>query len=69
MDIFWLSGMGVQVGGPEPSYERTEDSERNFKRNFNIGVINGTLYMGGLAFSEPATVLPVFVSLFTGSAC
>jgi MFS family permease len=60
--------VGVQIGGPEPSHEWSEDHDRNFKRNFNVGVINGTLYIGGLAFSEPATVLPVFVSLFTGSS-
>ena len=60
--------MGDREGGTEPSHEWTEDSERNFRRNFNLGVINGTLYIGGLAFSEPATVLPVFVSLFTGSS-
>ena len=60
--------MSGQDGDSEPFHEWSEESERHSKRNFNVGVINGTLYIGGLAFSEPATVLPVFVSLFTGSS-
>jgi len=50
------------------TYESTETSERHYRRNFFLGVLNGTLFKGGLAFSHPSTVLPVFVSLFTGSS-
>ena len=60
--------MEGRYGGNAPTYETSEVSERHSKRNFNLGLINGTLYIGGLAFSQPATVLPVFVSLFTGSS-
>lgn len=35
--------------------------------NFAMGVIHGTLFQAGLAFSSPTTVLPVFLSHFTGS--
>jgi len=57
-----------RLGPGAPTYETSKVAERNFRRNFNLGIVNGTLYIGGLAFSQPATVLPVFVSLFTGSS-
>lgn len=60
--------MENRSGGYLPTYESTDTSQRHFRRNFGLGVINGGLYIGGLAFCEPATVLPVFVSLFTGSS-
>ena len=61
-------GMDGRYRGVEPRYESTPISERHFKRNFFLGVTNGTLYIGGLAFSQPSTVLPVFVALFTKSS-
>ncbi len=60
--------MNGGCGRPDPTYETYEVSERHFSRNFWLGVINGTLFTGGMAFSEPGTILPVFVSLFTGSS-
>lgn len=52
----------------EPRFESTPESEAHFRRNFFLGVLNGTLYIGGLAFSQPSTILPVFVALFTKSS-
>ena len=52
----------------EPRFESTPESEAHFRRNFFLGVLNGTLYIGGLAFSQPSTILPVFVALFTRSS-
>ena len=52
----------------QPSYEETEVSRRYARRNFWLGVLNGTLYISGLAFSQPPTVFPIFVSLFTKSS-
>jgi MFS family permease len=57
-----------RYGGAGPTYERSEVAERYSRRNFTLGVINGTLFISGYAFSQPATVLPVFVSLFTKSS-
>jgi MFS family permease len=54
--------------GLEPRFESTPESEAHFRRNFFLGVLNGTLYIGGLAFSQPSTILPVFVALFTKSS-
>ena len=51
-----------------PSYEESPASRRYAKRNFWLGVLNGTLYISGLSFSQPATIFPVFVSLFTHSS-
>lgn len=38
-----------------------------FKRNFILGVINGTLVNFGMAFMDPFTVLPVFILRLGGS--
>ncbi len=35
--------------------------------NFAMGLIHGILFRAGMAFSEPMSVLPVFLSHFTGS--
>ena len=35
--------------------------------NFAMGLIHGILFQTGLAFSAPMSVLPVFLSHFTGS--
>ncbi len=44
------------------------DGSAYYRRNFTLGVINGALINFGLAFFDPATVLPVFVSRLGGSA-
>ena len=44
------------------------DGNEYYRRNFTLGVINGALINFGLAFFDPATVLPVFVSRLGGSA-
>ena len=38
-----------------------------FKRNFILGILNGTLINFGLAFVDPFTVIPVFISRAGGS--
>jgi predicted MFS family arabinose efflux permease len=45
----------------------TPEARRHFKRNFLLGVANGALVNFGLAFIEPFTVLPVFISRLGGS--
>jgi len=42
-------------------------SDRLRKRNFILGVLNGAIFRLGLSFTDPNTVLPVFVSLLTSS--
>ena len=39
-----------------------------FKRNFTLGVANGLLVNFGMAFMDPFTVLPVFISRLGGSS-
>jgi MFS family permease len=39
----------------------------NFKRNFVFGILNGTLVNFGLAFVDPFTVIPVFITHAGGS--
>lgn len=39
-----------------------------FRRNFSLGVINGMLVNFGMAFMDPFTVLPVFISRLGGSS-
>lgn len=39
----------------------------NVRHNFVAGVLHGAFYRAGMAFSEPMSVLPVFLSHFTGS--
>ncbi|NIO00837.1 MAG: MFS transporter [Candidatus Latescibacteria bacterium] len=41
---------------------------RYFRRNFYLGIANGTLVNFGMAFVDPFTVLPVFVSRMGGSS-
>lgn len=40
----------------------------HFKRNFVLGVLNGTLVNFGLAFVDPFTVIPVFITRAGGSS-
>ena len=35
--------------------------------NYVVGVIQGTIFMFGVAFMDPTTVIPVFVKHFTSS--
>lgn len=42
-------------------------SEKLSKKNFTLGVLNGAIFRLGLSFTDPHTVLPLFVSLFTSS--
>ena len=44
-----------------------ETSGDNIKFNFICGLLHGVFYRAGLAFSEPTSVLPVFLSHYTGS--
>jgi len=37
------------------------------KWNFNMGVLHGTFFTGGMALANPDTILPVFLSNFTAS--
>ncbi len=37
------------------------------KKNFILGVLNGAIFKLGLSFTDPHTVLPLFVSLLTSS--
>jgi MFS family permease len=39
----------------------------HFKRNFILGILNGTLINFGLAFVDPFTVIPVFITRAGGS--
>ncbi len=41
--------------------------EKLSKKNFILGVLNGTIFRLGISFTDPHTVLPLFVSLFTSS--
>jgi MFS family permease len=45
----------------------TKQKDNNLKWNFVMGLLHGIFYNGGLAFSEPTTVLPVFLNNFTNS--
>lgn len=45
-----------------------KNRERYFKRNFWVGVLNGTFFRGGCAFLDPSTVLPEFLSYLTPSS-
>jgi hypothetical protein len=38
-----------------------------FKRNFTLGVLNGSFFMAAIAFVAGSTVLPVFISKLTSS--
>jgi MFS family permease len=48
------------MNDPEPS--------RHFRRNFLFGILNGTLVNFGLAFIDPFTVIPVFITRAGGSS-
>ncbi|TEU03835.1 MFS transporter [Candidatus Aerophobetes bacterium] len=41
--------------------------EKLSKKNFILGVLNGAIFRLGLSFTDPHTVLPLFVSLLTSS--
>jgi hypothetical protein len=42
-------------------------SDKNFKRNFALGVVNGVFFNASAAFLSGSTILPVFVSQLTNS--
>ncbi len=42
-------------------------NDPHYKRNFTLGVLNGTFFMAALAFIAGSTVLPVFLSKLTES--
>jgi len=46
----------------------TSEQRRHFKRNFTLGVLNGALVNFGLAFIDPFTVIPVFITRLGGSS-
>jgi predicted MFS family arabinose efflux permease len=41
--------------------------DKDFRRNFSLGVINGSLFNASLAFLSGSTILPVFISQLTDS--
>jgi len=43
------------------------NTDSDFKRNFGLGVLNGTLFNAALAFLSGSTILPVFISQLTDS--
>jgi len=45
----------------------SKPKSNNLKWNFSMGLLHGIFYNGGIAFSEPTTVLPVFLNNFTNS--
>jgi MFS family permease len=45
----------------------TLDSQNRLRWNFLMGMTYGAFFNGGLAFSDPSTVLPVFLGSFTDS--
>jgi MFS family permease len=47
--------------------ELTLESQNRLRWNFLMGMLYGAFFSGGLAFSDPSTVLPVFLSSFTDS--
>lgn len=54
----------------EPSLEAPRAKKAhppNMRFNFAVGLIHGVLFQAGMAFSEPISVLPIFLSHFTGS--
>lgn len=52
----------------EPHEAASRDrSPLNVRFNFAMGLIHGIVYRAGMAFSEPMSVLPVFLKHFTGS--
>ena len=48
-----------------PSKNKPE--QKDFRWNFAMGLIHGTLFTGGQAFGSPDTILPVFLNHFTSS--
>jgi MFS family permease len=44
------------------------DDNRWSRRNFALGVANGTLYQFGLAFFSPQVILPVYIAALAGMA-
>ena len=42
-------------------------TEGNVRYNYTLGIVNGSLFMFGIAFINPLTVLPVFIKYFTTS--
>ncbi len=42
-------------------------ARENVRFNFTAGLLHGIFYRAGIAFSEPTSVLPVFLNQFTGS--
>jgi MFS family permease len=44
------------------------NATKNYKRNFLLGIGNGTLVNFGMAFVDPFTVLPVFIARMGGSS-
>ena len=45
----------------------TTTTNNNIKWNFTMGLIHGILYLGGEAFYNPDTILPIFLDHFTKS--
>jgi len=41
--------------------------DKNLRWNFAMGLLHGVFFNGGMAFSNPTTILPVFLNTFTHS--
>lgn len=39
--------------------------DTNLRWNFAMGLLHGVFFNGGMAFSNPTTILPVFLNTFT----
>jgi len=46
---------------------KNNTNTNNIKWNFTMGLIHGILYLGGEAFYNPDTILPIFLDYFTKS--
>jgi len=57
----------LQKAGHKNILQAMSNLRPNFKRNFSLGVLNGTFFMAAIAFIAGSTVLPVFISKLTDS--
>jgi MFS family permease len=64
----WKNLMKSGIGNLSTVYKApTLDSQNRLRWNFLMGMTYGAFFNGGLAFSDPSTVLPVFLGSFTDS--
>ena len=58
---------GQPVKEPVGSDSKQHEPVAHVRFNFAMGLVHGILFRAGMAFSEPMSVLPVFLKHFTGS--